>query len=73
MGSLLKWNHESPFLEGAAGTFDLFGFTGLSWGTIKQLSEKRRKRNTIEHDLSIMTDEMISAIEEYEKEIGHLR
>ena len=66
-------NISSPFWEGVASTFDLFGFTGLSSEDIKRLNTKRLKNNTVMHDFSIVFDDMRKAINQYGKEIKIIR
>lgn len=65
MGSIKTWNLSSPFLEGVASAFDLFGFSGISLKDIKKSNNERIKRNTIENDLSLVARDIKKAIGQY--------
>ncbi len=73
MSSLKKWYEQSPFLEGVSSAFDLFGTTGLTLEKIKKLHARRVKNNTIEHDLSLVAEDMQLAIDQYEETIKSSR
>jgi len=63
---------QSPFWNGVASTFDLFGINDFPLGLFKKMNAQRIKRNTISHDLAMVGGDMQSAINQYEDETEYL-
>jgi hypothetical protein len=68
MGSLTNWYKRSPFWEGVASTFDLFGVLGLSINDVKKITSEERRYNAIKENFDLVRKDLKSKIEEYERE-----
>lgn len=68
MGSLTNWYKRSPFWEGVASAFDLFGVLGLSVDDVKKISSEERRYNAIKENFDLVRQDLKSKLEEYEHE-----
>lgn len=68
MGSLKNWYKRSPFWEGVASTFDLFGVSGISINDLKEITSPKRRNKAIEENFELVKKDLESKLKEYERE-----
>jgi hypothetical protein len=68
MGTLTNLYKRTPFWEGVASTFDLFGVLGLSIDDVKKITSEERRYNAIKENFDLVRKDLRSKLEEYERE-----
>jgi hypothetical protein len=68
MGSLRHWYKGTPFWEGVASAFDLFGVTGISITDLKEIVSEKRRYEAIKENYDLARKDLESQLEKYERE-----